>query len=74
MHLLDDYVAVSNTNTHLRAATGKGARVLVTSPAEYRWMAKGDTSPWFPGFVLYRQDADFSWDRALARLHADLTA
>ena len=55
MELLDDYIGVSNTNMHLRAATGRSARVLVTHPGEFRWQVVGNTSPWFPGFILYRQ-------------------
>jgi hypothetical protein len=72
MHLLDDYVGVSNTNIHLRAATGKCGRVLIPNPAEYRWMAAGNTSPWFAGFALYRQAPDGTWDAALTRLAGDL--
>jgi hypothetical protein len=77
MHLLDDYVGVSNTNIHLRAATGTCGRVLIPNPAEYRWMAAGNTSPWFAGFHLYRQAPDGptsekSWDAALTRLAGDL--
>lgn len=72
--LIDDYVGVSNTNMHLRAATGRAARVLVPAPAEWRWLAAGDRSPWFPGFSVYRQSAAGEWDAALAQLAADLTA
>ena len=68
MALIDEVVGVSNTNMHLRAAVGGKAHVLVTHPAEYRWMASGDTSPWFPDFRLYRQGADGSWSTALAAL------
>ncbi len=69
---LDDYVAVSNTNVHLRAGAGRISRILVPYPPEYRWMAEGDESPWFPGCRVYRQTADGDWDRALAALAADL--
>lgn len=72
--LLDDYIGVSNTNMHLRAAVGKPARVLVTHPGEYRWMAEGAQSPWFPDFTLYRQSVDDSWQEAIDRLGADLRA
>jgi len=72
--LMDDYVGVSNTNMHLRAGTGRPARVLVPRPAEWRWMAAGHASPWFPGFRLYRQHADGGWNEALARLRGDLAA
>lgn len=72
LSLLDDYVAVSNTNVHLRAGTGRTSRILVPTPPEWRWMASGDESPWFPGCAVYRQAIDGAWDEALARLKADL--
>jgi tetratricopeptide (TPR) repeat protein len=60
LSLLDDYVAVSNTNVHLRQSLGLPSRVLLPMPADWRWMApregfSGDESPWFPGCPLYRQ-------------------
>jgi hypothetical protein len=72
--LIDEYVGVSNTNMHLRASVGRTARVLVPYPAEWRWMARGRESPWFPGFRVYRQTLTGSWDRALAGLRDDLAA
>jgi tetratricopeptide (TPR) repeat protein len=76
---LDDYVAVSNTNVHLRAAAGRTSRVLIPCPPEFRWMAPredfgGDESPWFPGSPVYRQTVERSWDGALATLRRDLLA
>lgn len=70
--VLDDYIAVSNTNVHLNEALGKRSRVLVTHPAEWRWTQGGRQSPWFPHAALYRQAKDGSWDSALARLKADI--
>jgi hypothetical protein len=70
--LIDDYVGVSNTNMHLRAACDRPARVLVPNPAEWRWMHGGSESPWFPGFRIYRQTLDGRWGPALAQLGADL--
>ena len=70
--LIDDYVGVSNTNMHLRAAGGRPARVLVPNPAEWRWMHGGGESPWFSGFRIYRQTLDGRWGPALAQLAADL--
>ena len=72
--LIDDYVGVSNTNMHMRAAAGRTARVLVPQPAEWRWMDAGASSPWFPGFTVYRQSLDGAWDGALAALRKDLAA
>ncbi len=70
--LIDDYVGVSNTNMHLRAGVGKTARVLVPCPPEWRWMARGEQSPWFPGYGVYRQGYDGDWGKALTRLSNDL--
>jgi len=72
--LLDDYVGVSNTNMHLRAAVGRTARVLVPHPVDWRWMISGNESPWFPGFRVYRQGPDADWETALERLRGDLLA
>ncbi len=72
LSLIDDYVGVSNTNMHLRAGVGKTARVLVPAPPEWRWMAEGRESPWFPGFSVYRQGYDGEWMEALVELESDL--
>jgi Flp pilus assembly protein TadD len=71
LDVIDEYVGVSNTNMHLREAVGKTARVLVPYPAEWRWMFEG-SSPWFPGFGVYRQAPGKDWSEALRRLRADM--
>lgn len=71
---LDDSVGVSNTNMHLLAALGRTARVLVSRGAEFRWMAEGEASPWFPGFKVYRQSPGGDWSPALGAVGSDLAA
>ncbi|MBT9613719.1 MAG: tetratricopeptide repeat protein [Burkholderiales bacterium] len=65
LDVLDEYVGVSNANMHLMAGLGKTARVLIPFPAEWRWMASGDQSPWFPGFRIYRETVEGGWQLAL---------
>ncbi len=72
MGLLDDYVAVSNTNVHLRAARGRTSRVLVPLPGEFRWMADGPTSSWFEGTTVYRETVADGWTTAIEALRRDL--
>ena len=72
MAVLDDYVGVSNANMHLRAGVAKPARVLVPWPPEWRWSAGSRSSPWFPGFAVYRAARDGGWREALARLAGKL--
>ena len=74
LDVADEYVGVSNTNTHLRASLGRSARVLVPWPAEWRWLRAGEASPWFPGFPLYRASPEGDWRGALERLRAGLQA
>ncbi|MDW8470036.1 MAG: hypothetical protein RML56_14840 [Burkholderiales bacterium] len=71
---IDDYVGVSNTNMHLMAALGRTARVLVSRSLEFRWMAEGDESPWFPGFRIYRQKKGGGWSEPLSAAAADIWA
>jgi tetratricopeptide (TPR) repeat protein len=74
LDVVDEYVGVSNTNTHLRASLGRSARVLVPWPPEWRWLRAGDVSPWFPEFPLYRATSAGGWAPAMARLKAGLRA
>ena len=70
--VLDEYMAVSNTYVHLRAAVARRSRVLIPNPPEFRWMERGAESPWFPGTTVYRQDVAGSWDNAFDQLRTDL--
>jgi predicted esterase len=65
---------VSNANAHFAASLGLACRVMVMRWPEWRWTAAGGESPWFPGFRLYRQQADGDWARSLEQLSADLLA
>lgn len=69
---IDEYIGVSNTNTHLYAGVGGRGRVLVMGYAEYRWMASGRESPWFPGFKVYRPGPERNWSTAFEQVLEDL--
>jgi hypothetical protein len=71
--VLDEYVAVSNTNIHLLAGLGRTARVLVPHPPEWRWMRRDGPSAWFPNFPVYRQPVSRDWSEPLKRLREDLS-
>lgn len=53
---------------HLMAGLGMTARVLMLFPVEWRWMASGEESPWFPGYPIYRQTVEGEWQPALDAL------
>ena len=72
LSVIDEYVAVSNTNVHLRASANRPSRVLVPCPPDWRWMHTGRSSPWFPGSVVYRQLPTGDFSLALSKLQHDL--
>ncbi len=72
LSLLDDYIAVSNTNLHLSIGLNKAARVLIPNPPDWRWMRAGDHSAWFKSFKIYRQTAHDDWDGCFQQLRDDL--
>ena len=72
LSLIDEYIGVSNTNMHLCAALGRSARVLVSRSTEFRWLASGNESPWFPGFPVYRQGEKGDWAQAMDAVVADI--
>ncbi|MDH5258525.1 MAG: tetratricopeptide repeat protein [Gammaproteobacteria bacterium] len=72
LSLVDEYVCVSNTNTHLISALNRPCHVLIPHPPEWRWLNAGDQSPWFPKAILYRQDPSGSWDESMNRLQANI--
>ena len=75
LSVVNDYVGVSNTNVHLRAGLSqRSARILVFTPPEWRWSLNGSSTPWFPGFVVYRAVRGQDWSQALGQLSADLAA
>jgi tetratricopeptide (TPR) repeat protein len=73
LHVMDEYVGVSNTNMHIRAGVGKSARVLVPFPPEFRWMNAGNETPWFRSFRLYRQSSGGDWRHAMKAVADDVT-
>jgi Tfp pilus assembly protein PilF len=71
LSVVEEYACVSNTNVHLLAGIGRGARVLVPYPPEWRWVREG-SSPWFAGCTVYREPQSRGWTEPLAGLRRDL--
>jgi tetratricopeptide (TPR) repeat protein len=69
---LDGVVSVCTSIVHLTGALGKPAHVLVPSVAEWRYGVQGNTMPWYPSAVLYRQDGAEPWAGPVSRLAAAL--
>jgi len=62
LSVVDEYVTVPNTNVHLRESLNLSSQVLVNRPyQDWRWLAEGSASPWYPKSTVYRQDANQDW-------------
>jgi len=69
---LDLVVAVDSAVVHLAGALGKPVWTLVPIPPDWRWMAQGTESPWYPTARLYRQERPGEWSGVFRRVAADL--
>ncbi|HQN65549.1 MAG TPA: DUF616 domain-containing protein [Methylophilus sp.] len=74
MEIVDEYIAVPNTNHHLREALGKPTKIIVNRPYEdWRWAHEGD-SPWYPNATCYRQSLDGDLSVVFREIKSDLVS
>jgi hypothetical protein len=57
----DEVVSIGNATAHLAGALGQKTTVLLPYSPSWRWMAKGDESPWYRSAVLRRQILPDVW-------------
>jgi hypothetical protein len=69
---LDLVISVDTAVAHLAGAMGKPVWLLLPFLADWRWMAKGKQSPWYPTMRLYRQDRDRSWPGVINEVAKEL--
>jgi len=58
----DEVVSIGNATAHLAGALGKKTTVLLPKAPSWRWLAEGESTPWYTSVALMRRDAkDESW-------------
>jgi tetratricopeptide (TPR) repeat protein len=69
---LDLVIAVDTSVAHLAAALGKPVWLMLPFASDFRWLAKREDSPWYPGMRLFRQQRPGDWDGVVTRVAAAL--
>lgn len=68
---LDLVVSVCTAVIHLSGALGRPVWVLVPAIAEWRYLDRGETLPWYPSARLFRQAAPGPWHDLIADVAAE---
>ncbi|MDX7950575.1 hypothetical protein P7D22_05205 [Lichenihabitans sp. Uapishka_5] len=65
-------VTVDTMVAHLAGALARPVTLLLKHDADWRWMADGAASPWYPTMRIHRQPEPGRWAPVLAAVEADL--
>lgn len=69
---LDLVICVDTSVAHLAGAMNKPVWVVLPFAADFRWMAEGESSPWYPSMRLFRQHEAGNWNSVFAQLKSSL--
>lgn len=69
---LDIIITIDTSIAHLAGALGINCRTMLTKYPDWRWGLEGDTTPWYSGMKLYRQEERGNWKPVIERVAVDL--
>jgi hypothetical protein len=72
MRALDLVISVDSMPAHLAGALGVPVWTLLHHEPDWRWMSRGDRSPWYPTMRLFRQPRAGDWQPVIARVAEEL--
>lgn len=73
LHRLDLVISVDTSVAHLAGAMAKPLWLILPHIPDWRWLLRGETSPWYPSARLYRQKRIAEWGPVFARIQRDLS-
>src|SRR5262249_7624915 len=69
MSMLDLLITIDTAAAHLGGALGVRTWTLLPDAPDWRWLMRGDSTPWYPQMRLFRQEAlASSWTNTVRRL------
>jgi hypothetical protein len=69
---IDLVISVDTMMAHLAGAIGMPVWTMLHFDADWRWLAAGESSPWYPTMRLFRQRSPGDWAPVVERLEAEL--
>ena len=69
---LDLVITVCGSVVHLSGGLGRPAWIMAPAVAEWRYLDRGASMPWYPGVRMYRQKKAGAWDAVIAEIAAEL--
>lgn len=69
---LDLTISVDSAVAHLAGALGRPVWIPLPASPDWRWLRRGETSPWYPTARLFRQPAPGQWQPCLESMAAAL--
>jgi tetratricopeptide (TPR) repeat protein len=70
--VLDLVITTDTCIAHLAGAMGKPVWIVLPHLADWRWMERIETTPWYPTARLFRQESPGDWAGVLVRVSAEL--
>jgi tetratricopeptide (TPR) repeat protein len=68
-----DLVITSDTSiAHLAGALGRPVWIALRHVPDWRWMLRGEGTPWYPTARVFKQTRAGDWDGVFARIEAEL--
>jgi FkbM family methyltransferase len=74
MKNLDLVIACDTAIVHVAGALGVPVWVALSNVADWRWLAKGESTPWYPTMRLFRQPSIGDWDGVIGQIEKSLRA
>ncbi|HEV2214908.1 MAG TPA: glycosyltransferase family 9 protein, partial [Terracidiphilus sp.] len=74
MATLDLVITTDTSIAHLAGAMAMPVRILLSQPADWRWMEERETTPWYPTARLFRQAEPGDWAGVMERVREELRA
>ena len=69
---IDLVITIDTVVAHLAGALGKPVWILLPYAPDFRWLAEGSTSKWYPTARLFRQQKPGDWESVIAEVSAAL--